>query len=113
MSGIQDATDSTFEAILAGTSRPVIVDFWAPWCGPCKMLDPVLRKIAAEFEGQLQILKVDISVATGLAERFAVRATPTFVLFRDGAATDRKVGGVPGQVLRDWAKEATASHAVP
>lgn len=102
---MQDFTQATLSEALE-TSKPVIVDFWAPWCGPCKMLNPVLKKLDAELEGQLVLGKVDISEQKELAEIHNVKATPTFILFRDGVEVNRKVGGIPGSVLRNWAAEA-------
>lgn len=101
---MQDLTQADFEAATRADDRPVIVDFWAPWCGPCKMLNPVLHRIEAEAE--VVVFKVDISREAALAEAWSVKATPTFVLMRNGAEVDRKVGGVPGGVLRTWALAA-------
>lgn len=106
MGHVRDITDDTFDTVVGETGLPVIIDFWAPWCGPCKMLEAPLRRLAEEYEGRIAFAKVDIAAATALAERFSVKATPTFILFRDGREVERKVGGIPASVLRTWAASA-------
>ncbi|MCB1207930.1 MAG: thioredoxin [Verrucomicrobiales bacterium] len=77
-------TAETFDATLAGTSQPVLIDFWAEWCGPCKMLSPILDQLAEEQAGRATIANVDIEAQPELAARFNIRAVPTLIVFKDG-----------------------------
>lgn len=81
-----------FREVVANSDVPVVVDFFAEWCGPCKMLSPVLESLAPEFEGKLKIVKVDIDQASDVAQEFKVVSVPTIVFFKDGAEVDRMVG---------------------
>jgi thioredoxin 1 len=85
-------TDSTFDEELKTSSTPVLVDFWAEWCGPCKMIAPILDEIAAEKAGALQVMKLNVDDNLKTAQRFEVMSIPTLILFRDGEAKLRIVG---------------------
>jgi thioredoxin 1 len=85
-------TDSNFEQEVIQSSQPVLVDFWAEWCGPCKMIAPVLDEIADEKAGAVKIAKVDVDNNQALSARFGIRAIPTLLLFKNGAVQDQMVG---------------------
>jgi thioredoxin 2 len=84
------------------SSLPVLVDFWAPWCGPCRMVSPLVERIGRESAGRLKVVKLNVDEAPTIAGRYAVRGIPLLVLFRDGAEVDRLVGAAPYPRLRAW-----------
>lgn len=85
-------TDDSFDGDVLKASTPVLVDFWAEWCGPCKMIAPVLDQIAAEYQGRLRIAKVDVDSNQATAMRYGVRSIPTLMLFRNGVVEAQQVG---------------------
>ena len=85
-------TDGTFDSEVLKATTPVLVDFWAEWCGPCKMIAPVLEQIAGEYAGRLRVAKVDVDSNQGTAMRYGIRSIPTLLLFRDGAVQAQQVG---------------------
>ena len=90
-----EVTDSTFEEMVVNSKTPVLVDFWATWCGPCKMIAPVLEEIATEMDGKLVIGKLDVDVNQDTAMAFGVMSIPTLLLFKNGEPVDRIVGFQP------------------
>ena len=98
-------TDSTFETDVLKASGPVLVDFWAEWCGPCKMIGPILEDIAGEMQGQLSIVKMDLEENPMTPSKFGVRSIPTLMLFKNGQLAATKVGAMPKQALQAWLKE--------
>jgi len=87
-------TESTFDGVVT-SERPVVIDFWAPWCGPCRVVGPVLEEIASELGDQVTIGKVNVDEHPALASRFGIQAIPQLLFFKDGAEKDRLVGAVP------------------
>ena len=90
----RDVSSETFDSQVLGSSRPVLVDFWAPWCGPCKAMAPVLDQTAKEYADQLTVCKVDIEANPDLSGRFALRSIPALMLFQDGEVVATHVGAV-------------------
>ncbi|WP_437817663.1 thioredoxin [Sorangium sp. So ce1078] len=92
MANVPALTDATFEETIKNASLPVVVDFGATWCGPCKQLNPIVEGIAKDYEGKVQVFAVDIDNAPKSAQRFSVRSVPTLILFKGGAKADQIVG---------------------
>jgi thioredoxin 1 len=100
-SGYQTLTQDNFDAAIANTSQPVLVDFWAQWCGPCLAMAPVIERLAAEYRGRAEVAKVDVDANPGLAARYGVQSIPTILFFQGGAVVDQVIGLVPKSVLED------------
>lgn len=88
-------TEQNFEDVVLHASQPVLVDFWATWCGPCRMLAPVIEELAAEYEGRVVVGKVNIDEQPGLANAFGIQSIPTVMLFKDGQVTETVIGYRP------------------
>jgi thioredoxin 1 len=95
-------TDESFRQDVLEAPGPVLVDFWAEWCGPCKAVAPILDELAKDYAGKLTIAKMDIDENPTTPNEYAVRGIPTMLLFRDGKLLDQKVGAMPKGALRDW-----------
>ncbi|MDG1279532.1 MULTISPECIES: thioredoxin [Algoriphagus] len=93
-----EITDANFEEIIK-SEQPILVDFWAEWCGPCKMIGPVVEELAGDYEGKAIIGKVDVDSNPGVAQAFGIRSIPTLLFFKGGAIVDKQVGAVPKSVL--------------
>ena len=93
-------SDAAFEKAVLKSSLPVIVDFWADWCGPCHMVAPILEKIAAEYDGKLIVAKVDVDDNPEWAEKYGVQGIPTMLFVRDGQIVDRIVGAAPRPMIQ-------------
>jgi thioredoxin len=96
---IVNLTDATFDEHVKGSDVPVLVDFWAEWCGPCKMITPVLEEIAQEHEGKIQIAKLNVDDSLDVSRRFDVMSIPTLILFKDGEPQVRLIGAKPKGAL--------------
>ena len=96
-------SDSNFEAIL-GEGLPVMVDFWAPWCGPCRRVSPIVEELAAEYEGKVKICKCNVDENDGIPMQYSIRNIPTLLFFKNGELVDRLVGAVPKQEIEDKLK---------
>ena len=99
MAEIKHATDETFEELVLQNERPVVVDFWAVWCGPCKMVAPEMEKLAAKYEGVVDVVKVDVDANPGLSQAFGIMSIPTIAFFKPGAQPQGVVGFQPLEKL--------------
>ena len=104
MSKIKDLNHENFENEISNSTLPVLVDFWAEWCGPCKTLTPILEELSLELEKKLQVAKVNLDESQDLASKFSIRSIPTLLLFKDGELIDTKVGLLPKNDLSEWIK---------
>ena len=95
-------TDQTFETDVLKATGPVLVDFWAEWCGPCRAIGPALEEIAGELKGKLTVAKVNIDENPHTPNNYAVRGIPTLILFKDGKPASTQVGALPKSRLKDW-----------
>ena len=99
-----EITDSNYKEVLA-EGKPVVVDFWAPWCGPCKMVAPIIEELAAEFEGQVIIGKCDVDENGDMAAEYGIRNIPTVLFFNNGEIVDKQVGAVGKPVFAEKVKK--------
>src|SRR5205823_14130279 len=95
-----------FADVAEDSKVPVIVDLWAPWCGPCRMVSPALENLARTFAGRVKLVKVNVDQAPGLARRFQAQSIPTLLVMRDGQEVDRQIGAAPESALRGWLEAA-------
>ena len=103
-----DVTDDSFEEDVLKAETPVLVDFWADWCAPCKMIAPVVEALAEEFDGKVKFTKLDVDSNPKVATNYGIRGIPTLLIFNDGQPVDQVVGAVPKSVLKSRLEEALA-----
>jgi len=99
---IADAGDADFGEVVDRATVPVLVDLWAPWCGPCRMVSPTLERLAADFAGRVKLVKVNVDEAPAVSERFEVQGIPTLLLLRSGEVGARQTGAAAESALRAW-----------
>ena len=103
---ILHVSDASFEEDVLKASGPVLVDYWAEWCGPCKMIAPILDEVAEEYDGRLSVAKLNIDENEATPPKFGIRGIPTLMLFKDGQMTSMKVGAMPKGKIVEWLAEA-------
>lgn len=96
---VQAVSDDAFKTDVLGSEVPVLVDFWAPWCGPCRMVAPIVDEVAAKYEGRIKVLKLNVDDNPNSASEYGVRSIPTLLIFKDGKVADTVVGAVPSSTL--------------
>ena len=101
MAGTIVLTDENFSSEVVESSQPVLVDFWATWCGPCRMIAPIVEELSAKYEGKAKIGKVDVDTAQKTAQEFGIRSIPTLLIFKDGKVVEQIIGAVPKQEIVD------------
>ncbi len=102
-------TDDTFDTDVLKADGPVLVDFWAEWCGPCKMIAPALEEIGAEYAGRVRVVKVNIDENPQTPNNYGVRGIPTLIMFKDGKPAATKVGAAPKSLLKEWVAQNIAA----
>jgi thioredoxin 2 len=107
---IAEAGDDTFAEVAERSALPVIVDFWADWCGPCRMVTPVLEQISQDLAGRVKLVKVDVDRSPGLSERFTIKHIPTLMMMVRGEVVAQRAGASPAHELRRWVEDAVRAR---
>jgi len=106
--GVAKVSDADFETQVLKSTEPVVVDFWAEWCGPCRMIGPALEEIAGSMYGKVKIVKLNVDENPATAAKYGIMSIPTLMLFKNGELASRQVGAAPKQKLEQWIASATA-----
>jgi len=94
-----EATDGNFDELVLNSDKPVIVDFWAEWCGPCRMVGPIVEEVGVDYEGKAVVAKVDVDSNPGITSKYGIRNIPTILFFKNGEVADKQVGAVPKSTI--------------
>jgi thioredoxin 2 len=108
---VAEADDTTFGEVAEAAKIPVIVDLWAPWCGPCRMVSPALEQLARDLAGRVKLVKVNVDISPQLSQRFGAQAIPTLLVLREGRVAARQTGAAPLAALRAWVDNALTTAA--
>ncbi|MEN6508321.1 MAG: thioredoxin [Deltaproteobacteria bacterium HGW-Deltaproteobacteria-1] len=100
------ATDDNFDGEVLKSDRPVLIDFWAPWCGPCKAIGPIVEEIAAQYQDKIKVMKLNVDDAQKAATTYGVRSIPTLMMFKGGKVLDTMIGLVPKEKLEEFVKKS-------
>lgn len=106
MANVQEVSDATFEAEVLQSATPVLIDFWAPWCGPCRAIAPVVEELAGEYAGKLKVVKMNVDDNPATPARYGVRGIPNLIVFKDGQVYEQIVGAVPKSRLAQAVQSA-------
>lgn len=104
-----EADDESFEAVVGGAALPVLVDVWAPWCGPCRQIAPVVEQLSRDLAGRLKVAKVNADMSPRVSQQHGVSSIPTLLLYRDGKEVDRMVGAAPAPQLQAWVERSLST----
>lgn len=108
---LAEVAEGEFNSVISSSSLPILVDLWAPWCGPCRAVAPALEQLASDLAGSVRVVKVNVDDAPGISQRLGVQGIPTMVMYSGGAEIARQVGALPGAAIRKWVDSAVASSA--
>src|SRR5512133_3079212 len=104
-----EVNDSNFDEVVVKSEKPVLVDFWAEWCGPCRMIAPIMEEISHEFDGKALVVKCDVDNSPSVAMKYSIRNIPTVLYFKDGKIADKQVGAVPKNAFAGTCSRTTSS----